>query len=119
MIYIASQYCAVDSFSVLGLRGIGIQKQPPLGKQAHASDPRCNNASLQRIMQINMSNDTKHSKLAILHAAEKTIGGAFSVICSSRDFSYIAKTRLFCLVSKKNNKCFAFLAEVAAGKVHI
>uniref|UniRef100_A0A915DU45 Ground-like domain-containing protein n=1 Tax=Ditylenchus dipsaci TaxID=166011 RepID=A0A915DU45_9BILA len=73
-------------------------------------DPRCNSKVLHKIMVENINDDVRQSKLAIVHAAESILGGTFSVICSKAHFSYIASTRLFCLVVKRV-KCFAFLAD--------
>ena len=46
-----------------------------------------------------------------MEAAEAQLGGNFNVICANGDFSYITSTRLYCLTTFKDVKCYAFLAE--------
>uniref|UniRef100_A0A914Q6X8 Ground-like domain-containing protein n=1 Tax=Panagrolaimus davidi TaxID=227884 RepID=A0A914Q6X8_9BILA len=75
------------------------------------SDARCNSEELLQIMMDNISSDVKQSRSKIMEAAEQQIGGNFNVICANGDFSYITSTRLYCLTTLENIKCYAFLAE--------
>uniref|UniRef100_A0A914XSU4 Ground-like domain-containing protein n=1 Tax=Panagrolaimus superbus TaxID=310955 RepID=A0A914XSU4_9BILA len=75
------------------------------------SDARCNSEELLQIMTENISADVKQSRFKIMEAAEAQLGGNFNVVCANGDFSYITSTRLYCLTTLENIKCYAFLAE--------
>ncbi|KHN82420.1 hypothetical protein Tcan_06201 [Toxocara canis] len=79
-------------------------------KTAYADDDgKCNSKELHNIMIEKINGNPSTSKRAIQLEASTKIGGAFDVICSDGDFSYIANTRLFCEARKGNVTCFAFL----------
>lgn len=59
----------------------------------------------------NLYGDYRDAKMRIMKYAEESIGGHFGVICAPGEFSYVTKTRLFCLYSAANASCFIFLTE--------
>uniref|UniRef100_A0A915BTB7 Ground-like domain-containing protein n=1 Tax=Parascaris univalens TaxID=6257 RepID=A0A915BTB7_PARUN len=74
-------------------------------------DGRCNSDKLLRIMKENLYGDYRDAKMRIMKYAEDSIGGHFGVICAPGEFSYVTKTRLFCLYSTADATCFIFLTE--------
>ncbi|KHN87848.1 hypothetical protein Tcan_16670 [Toxocara canis] len=101
-------------------------------------DGRCNSDKLKRIMKenmygdyrdakmrimqyaeasigghfgVNMYGDYRDAKMRIMQYAEASIGGHFGVVCAPGEFSYVTKTRLFCLYSNEIASCFVFLTE--------
>jgi len=66
---------------------------------------------LRKVMRLGMFGDTRDSKRAIQHLAQETLGGRFSVICTTGDISYVVQTSFFCLETYNDLTCYAFQSE--------
>uniref|UniRef100_A0A1I7YRZ0 Ground-like domain-containing protein n=1 Tax=Steinernema glaseri TaxID=37863 RepID=A0A1I7YRZ0_9BILA len=74
-----------------------------------ASDPKCNSASLRKVMDEHMvATNPNESKRRIHKATNGEADRGVDVICSTSPFSYRIATDRFCEVSKGGVICFAF-----------
>ncbi|CAD6186872.1 unnamed protein product [Caenorhabditis auriculariae] len=71
-------------------------------------DPKCNSEQLRDIMDRYTTRTVSLSKRLIQKNAESDLGGYFSVFCSTGDFSYVARSELFCQNEKNDIICYAF-----------
>ncbi|CAD6196342.1 unnamed protein product [Caenorhabditis auriculariae] len=71
----------------------------------------CNDSRLLEIMQKNMDGDAKRVKLRLVQAAEKQLGGHYTVICSKSTFSFVTSTTNYCLHSQNHLNCYLFKTE--------
>uniref|UniRef100_A0A1I7Y9S4 Ground-like domain-containing protein n=1 Tax=Steinernema glaseri TaxID=37863 RepID=A0A1I7Y9S4_9BILA len=72
------------------------------------NDPKCSDNQLKSLMKKNMVNDLAIAKRLIQKAAEEKFGGAFNVICSRDDFTYVSRSTQFCVLESDENLCYAF-----------
>ncbi|CAB3398079.1 unnamed protein product [Caenorhabditis bovis] len=71
-------------------------------------DPKCNSEKLKDLMDKYITRTVSLSKRLIQKNAESEFGGYFSVICSTDDFSYVARSETFCQHQKNDILCYAF-----------
>ncbi|VDK50831.1 unnamed protein product [Anisakis simplex] len=72
------------------------------------AETKCNSEKLRNIMKTAISRSVTSSKRDIQKLAEDTLGGYFHVICSMQDFSYVARTNMFCQAQYDDVHCYAF-----------
>ncbi|CAO4379936.1 unnamed protein product [Caenorhabditis nigoni] len=71
-------------------------------------DPKCSSEKLKDLMNKYITRTVALSKRLIQKNAESELGGYFSVFCSIDDFSYVARSEMFCQLQKNDITCYAF-----------
>lgn len=71
-------------------------------------DPKCSSEKLKDLMRKYITRTVALSKRLIQKNAESELGGYFSVFCSIDDFSYVARSEMFCQLQKNDITCYAF-----------
>uniref|UniRef100_A0A1I7T1B1 Ground-like domain-containing protein n=1 Tax=Caenorhabditis tropicalis TaxID=1561998 RepID=A0A1I7T1B1_9PELO len=71
-------------------------------------DPKCSSEKLKDLMNKYITRTVALSKRLIQKNAESELGGYFSVFCSIDDFSYVARSDMFCQLQKNDITCYAF-----------
>uniref|UniRef100_A0A1I7XSJ2 Ground-like domain-containing protein n=1 Tax=Heterorhabditis bacteriophora TaxID=37862 RepID=A0A1I7XSJ2_HETBA len=70
-------------------------------------------AHLDNCISQNMTGTAKEAKMAIIDAAERDMGGRFTVICANGQFSYLTTTNTYCLHTQNNLTCYAFRTDLS------
>ncbi|CAI2353609.1 unnamed protein product [Caenorhabditis sp. 36 PRJEB53466] len=77
-------------------------------REVEILDAKCNDESLQEIMQDAMTPSLSTSKMVISERATRDFGTPFDVICARGHFSYYVEASTYCEVTQNDVTCFAY-----------